>query len=680
MSFSMLGRRISKIAVIGSGQIGPDIALYFAKVLTPHDVPVIVTDIAPAALEAGAARARKKIDKGVETGAFKPADADAMRRHLRFTSDPRDVEGADLVVEAATERADVKQGLFEKLESQAAPDAVLASNSSHLEPETIFERVRRKDRALVIHYFFPAERNPLVEIVPGRDTSPGLASFCMAFYEAIGKVPIQVKSRYGYAIDPIFEGLFLAALLLADEGLATPKQIDAVAQKTLSLGVGPFTAMNLTGGNPITQVGLTHYHDKIMPWFRSPKSLDDLAARKGSWPAAAKGESVDVDETTAEAISRRLLGAYFGLAAEILQSGIVSAGDLELGVELGLVMTPPLRLMNETGVARSLQLVQSYAREHPGFRVAPILQEQASRGTWKIPAVFRRDEGDPLDSARGRVAVVTIKRPRVLNALNLELYRQLRETFDDIARDPRIAAAVLTGFGDKAFVSGADISMLASIRSAADGEAASRLSLGTLDRIENLGKPVVCALNGLSLGGGSELAYACTARIARRGIPTLFGQPEVKLGIIPGAGGSIRLPRLIDFATAWKLLRAGGTLTGAEALRLGLIREEVADDLIGRAIDLARQIASGQTKVEPIRRDPVEIPAELPEVDLGHLSRKVDEILRSAILEGARLPLEHALRLESAKFGEVCGTEDMRIGLENFLKTNLKEPAQFVHR
>lgn len=330
-----------------------------------------------------------------------------------------------------------------------------------------------------------------------------------------------------------------------------------------------------------------------------------------------------------------------------------------------------MRMMNELGVVRSLELVLDFAKVSPGFETAPILVEQASLGPWKIPHVFRRDEDG--------VAIVTIKRPRILNALNLEVYRQLKEEFERIQQDPSIVGAVLTGFGVKAFVSGADISMLAQIKSPADGESASRQSHNAQDVIENLGKPVVCALNGLSLGGGSELAYCCTARIARKGLRVLFGQPEVKLGIIPGAGGSVRLPRLIDFAAAWKLLRTGGTISGPEALKLGLIEEEVEDDLIGRAADLARKLASGAVKEKVLPRGPIPVPPNLPEVDLGTLSRKVDEILRSAILEGAKLPLEHALRFESSKFGEVCGTEDMKIGIENFLKTQLKQPAKFVH-
>src|SRR5207237_964924 len=129
-----------------------------------------------------------------------------------------------------------------------------------------------------------------------------------------------------------------------------------------------------------------------------------------------------------------------------------------------------------------------------------------------------------------------------------------------------------------------------SVKTPEEAKALSLESNQILRRIETLGKPVIAAMNGLSLGGGSELAYACTARVARKGVPLLFGQPEVRLGIIPGAGGSQRLPRLIDFATAWRILRTGGTLSGDEAQNLGLILEQVEDDVVGRAIEIARTI------------------------------------------------------------------------------------------
>jgi enoyl-CoA hydratase/3-hydroxyacyl-CoA dehydrogenase len=663
MTYELFGRKISKIGVVGSGNIGPDIALYFSKVGHRQGVPVVVTDVLQAAIDSGRDKTSKKIQKGVETGAFKPDEARSMLDNITFTVEKKSLAGCDLVIEAATERLNVKQSIVADLEALCPPNAILASNSSHMEPEVIFEKAQRPERCLVIHYFFPAERNPLVEVVPGAKTSPEVADFCMKFYETIGKVPVKVKSRYGYAVDPIFEGLFQAAALCAQDGLASPKQIDAIAQKALGLGVGPFTAMNLTGGNPLTQVGLNHYHEKIFKWFKSPKIMDDQVASGKPWEAAGKGEQVGYTDEQYKKVSARLMAAYFAIAGNVIDAGLVGIGDLELAVELGLVMTPPFKLMNQIGTDQALKLIG------PEFPVPECLQRQAGK-PWRIPFVLREPIGD--------VAVLTIKRPRNLNALNVEVMEQLREAFEEIKKDSTIKAAVITGFGVKAFVSGADIDMLANVKTPEDGIATSKKFQDILIGLENLGKPVVCAMNGLAFGGGLEMAMACTTRIARPNLKPFAAQSEVKLGIIPGAGGTQRLPRLIGFERAARMLRLGDPITSNEAKEWGLVYRLVDGDMVAEGVRLARDIASGKEKVPAMPRGSMAAP-KLPELNLGTLSKKIDEILCRAIVEGAKMPLEKGLELETRLWGEVCKTQDMRIGLENFKKTALRQPAPFVH-
>ena len=168
MAFSFRGRTINKVAVIGSGQIGPDIALHFVKVLHGFDVYVTVVDIATDALEKGKAKLFKKVDKGGQTGAFKPNEVEGMKSHVIFTSDYNELKGADLVVEAATEDLPLKKRIFRQIEELVSPEAILTSNSSHLEPERIFDELKIKGRSLCTHYFFPAERNPAIEIIPGK--------------------------------------------------------------------------------------------------------------------------------------------------------------------------------------------------------------------------------------------------------------------------------------------------------------------------------------------------------------------------------------------------------------------------------------------------------------------------------------------------------------------------------
>ena len=673
MAYTLGSRTLNKIGIVGSGQIGPDIALHMSKVLEPVGVSVLVVDIAPEPLRAGRLKLDKKVDKGVATKAFTPESARAMKDNVTFTDNYEALRGADLVIEAATEDLELKRRIFAQLEDLVSADGILASNSSHLEPERIFERVRGASRSLVIHYFFPAERNPLVEIVPAEKTGEDVAAWLLAFYEAIGKVPIRVGSRYGYAIDPVFEGLFQAAALAVEEGLGSVKEVDSVARKVLGLGVGPFTAMNLTGGNPITSHGLDEAHHRVNPWFETPAILKDAMASGEAWDVPVRGENVEVEPDRAKVIEERMVGAYFGLVNEVASSGIATIADLELGAEIGLVIRPPFAFMNELGLNAALEKVRAYRSVHDSFPVGEKLVEQVASGEpWDIPYVLRRDEDG--------IAVLTIRRPQVLNALNQDVFDQIKRHFDAIATDESMRGVVLTGFGRKAFASGADVTMLARIDSAEQGE---RTSLGfhaVLDKIESFPKPVVCAYNGLAFGGGNELGMACHARIARTGIALLAAQPEPNLGIIPGAGATQRLPRWIGLRNAWPLLRTGRPISSAEALKLGLIQEEVEGDVVAAAVALANDAADGKTTLAPIPSDPIEVPDDLPEVDVGHLSRAVDAVLQKAILEGARMSLAEGLRFECKCFGEICALEDMRIGVDNFIKNGPRSMASFLHR
>ncbi len=670
MGFAFRGLSLNRIAVIGSGQIGPDIALHFSKTFHVHNVPIIVVDVDAGALERGAEKLKKKVAKGVETGAFRPEAADAMVAAVTFTGDYDQVRGADLVVEAATEDLPLKRKIFAQLESLCPPTAVFASNSSHLEPERIFDGLTHRGRALVIHYFFPAERNLLVEIVPGKETDPTLADNLRAVYEEIGKVPIRVGSRYGYAIDPIFEGVFLAAALCVEKGWGTTKEVDSVSCRALGLRVGTFTAMNLAGGNPIAAHGLEEMHERLAPWFHAPELLKRQLAAGAPWVVPGRGEEVALEESEEAPIRDALRGAYFGLAGHAIDSGITNVSDLEMAVELGLDMTPPFTLMNRVGISESLALVRKYAKQHAGFPVPACLVRQAEAGKdWQVDYIQRRD-------ANG-VAVLTIRRPRVLNALSREVYQQLQRHLEAIRADATVRAAVLTGFGNKAFVSGADVRLVAEITSPEMGIRTCESVKAITNLIQDLGKPVVCALNGFAFGGGLELAMCCSARLCRKGLKVLAGLPEVNLGFIPGAGGTQRLPRLIGLEKAATLLRTGRTVSSWEAVGLGLVHEEVEGDLVAAAARLAREMADGKVTPKPMPLGPLQVPESLPAIELGHLSRKIDAFLCRAILEGCRKPLSEGLRFESEMFGECCRTEDMTIGVANFLKNGPKVRAEF---
>jgi len=247
------------------------------------------------------------------------------------------------------------------------------------------------------------------------------------------------------------------------------------------------------------------------------------------------------------------------------------------------------------------------------------------------------------------VALVTINRPQVLNALNMATLDELRRVILDLKRDDSVRAVILTGSGEKAFVAGADVNELAAQTPLAGREHALS-GQHVLDLIENMGKPVIAAINGYALGGGCELALACTLRIAAD--TARLGQPEVNLGILPGYAGTQRLPRLVGKARAMELILTGAQITASEAERIGLVNRVVpAAALLTEAKKLAGQLA---------KQAPIAV-----------------RYIIDAINHGLEMPFREGCRFEATLFGLVAGSEDMREGTRSFLE---KRKPEFTGR
>jgi enoyl-CoA hydratase len=251
-----------------------------------------------------------------------------------------------------------------------------------------------------------------------------------------------------------------------------------------------------------------------------------------------------------------------------------------------------------------------------------------------------------LFEKKNAIAYVTVNRPKVLNALNMATMEELRVAFHAIKNDASVRVVILTGAGEKAFIAGADIAELAQ-HDAVSGKEYTHRGQSVLNLIENLGKPVIACINGFALGGGCEIAMACTMRLASDN--SKLGQPEVKLGIIPGYGGTQRLPRLVGKGIAMQLLISGEMISAQEAHRIGLVNEVVpAAELIARAEAIAAKIiANGPLAVQ---------------------------YTMEAVNKGMEMPLAEGLYLEAVLFGAACATEDKKDGTAAFLE---KRAAQF---
>jgi len=244
-----------------------------------------------------------------------------------------------------------------------------------------------------------------------------------------------------------------------------------------------------------------------------------------------------------------------------------------------------------------------------------------------------------LTEKSGAAVRVTVNRPEKLNALNAQVIAELERCFQTLREDREVRAVILTGAGEKAFVAGADIGEIASLTPLEAREFAQR-GQKVFDQIENLGKPVIAAVNGYALGGGCELAMACTLRIASEN--ARFGQPETKLGLIPGYGGTQRLARLLGKGRALELLASGEPISAQEAYRVGLVNQVVpAKDLIPACEALAGKIVANA---------PLAV-----------------KFVLEAVNRGMEMPLAEGLALEASLFGLCCATEDMKEGTQAFL-------------
>ena len=642
-----------RVAIIGAGTIGPDIGYYLKSALP--DLELVLVDVAQPAIDRALARFGEYSNKAVARGKMSQAQADAVARGVTGSLDYAAISDCDWVLEAATENLALKRRIFAQIEATVAPDALITSNTSSLPAERIFSEMRHKQRATVTHFFAPAWRNPVVEVVRWSGADPKTVDYLRWMFCMTGKVPLVTDDVPCFMLDRIFDNWCNDAALCLDRGTAA--EIDSTAAEFVH--AGPFFVLNLAHGNPIItetntlQADSEGEHYRPAPIFRSVES----------WVTVPPGKRVEVAPQTGNAVRDRLLGILFSQSVDILDRHIGSAADLDLGCRLALGFKKgPLELMRDMGEGEVRRVVDRFATERPGMPKPG-----------QALADYQRFERHVLVDAVDGVMVITLRRPEALNALHDELTDEILAVIRRHEDDPAVAGFVLTGYGTRSFCAGADIGrfprMLGDARASAQyARDCSRL----LIHLDAMNKPVVAAVNGMALGGGFELVMRCQGIVAVPGAS--FQLPEITLGIVPGIGAMVVPYRRWPAAAGafHGMLRRGERLKAAEAHKLGVVDELVSagGDLVRRAAARVHALAGkpraaldGAVAILPME------PMEPKAVNGQPLSGEVIGILEQGVRDAAAAPsFTAALEVGYVAFGRVACTAAAREGIGAFLE------------
>ncbi len=653
------------VGVIGSGSIGPDLAYGFASALSrTKGAKVYLHDIRQEALEQGMERIRGYLKKGVARGKLSPKAAASIEESLIPTLNLEDLADCTYVLEAASEDLQVKQAILAKLEDVVSPSCLIGFATSGIPRARIAAKVKHPERCFVNHPFFPAWRSLPIEVVASGDADK--TAEMIATLKTLGKVPIMTADVPCFAADDIFCNYISEAVRIVEDGIATPAQVDRVVNESIG-GGGPFAVMDGTRGNLLTAhcQELMRDADTGSEWFAPPA----LLIKQGNTPWHDRRTPQDagpVAKETERRIMNRILAVLLGRTYFVVDHQICDAADLNwltrmaLGFKKGL-----LEIAQDLGPEQVYMITQSYADAHAGFEVPTSIRER-NLPTFRINVKVERKEG---------IGIVRVNRPEVKNALSAQTIAEIDSAFEELGADESVRGIIFTSYDGA--LAGADITELAALKTPDACRAICLKAYEVLNRISAMKKPVVAALDGPVLGGGAEFSMACHARVVGPGL--LLGQPEVNLGIIPGYGGTQRLPRLVGFEHAARMIRTGAPVGAKEACAIGWAHGDPTADVEGAARALIDAHLAGTTPIRPVDPSPLEGPFDFPSVDLGHHSLAIDAIVVEVMRKGLALPLAEGLLVEADGFAQCKQTVDLDIGMKNFMANGPRVPALFLN-
>ena len=532
-----------------------------------------------------------------------------------------------------------------------------------------------------LNYFFHPAKNRLLELIPHEGTSQDTIDKALLFSKLHGKTGILVKDAPGFPVNRFFVPFLNEATRMAEEGLANIPTIEVASKKAFEIGMGAFELMNVTG-IPIAVHSSTTLGIELGTFYATSERLKAQMDKNEDWDLSG-----EIDASRLDVCIKRFHGVCLGVAAALVDEGVASIEDTDRGAKIGLRWNKgPFEIMNGIGIDKTYDAVSAVVEKYPDFNMPQILQKQKDIGA---PFEFKFVDLE----VKNNIAYIILNRPEAMNALNESVVAQLAQQFLTAEKDSDVEAIVFQGAG-KAFVAGADIKYFVDNIKAdniAATEVFTRKGHELLLRIENCSKPTIAFLNGLSLGGGSELALACQKILATPA--GSMGFPETAIGIFPGLGGMLRSARYIGSSLAKYFVFTGAPISAEDAYDLGIVSKIITADILeaeAKALSAEAPIEKYKKKALPekflplaaafsnenvgnlLSRTPFpDIPEELGAKLSKIISSKAFIALKMAneIMDKQEtLTIEEAIEIELGGLVDIFSTQDALEGLSSSIE------------
>ena len=613
---------VFKAAVVGAGTMGGEIA----QAIAAADIDVVLKDIDQKFVDHGVDKAREvtkgQLDRLVGKEKLTQEQADArleeVMGRIEGTTEYSSFGDVDFVIEAAPERMEIKQSVFAELDAVTPGHAVISSNTSSLSITEMGDATLRPDKVVGFHFFYPASIMPLLEIVRGEETSDETVATAFNFAQAIKKQPIVCDEVPGFVVNRILNASVAEVWREQHEKGLSIKSIDEGIAAANAAPMGPFILTDFLGLDTVLHVAehlRESYGDRfyVHPGMEKLVAEGKLGAKSGGEGSYVDGEpniEGDADPDVDSLVEMFSLKALVE-ACLILEEDVCTVREIDVGMMAGAGLDPrrgllpPFWKADVEGLDVILEKLENLAEQHPDRFTVPVtlkrlvaqgrLGAKAGQGFYAYP---QADEGDQtetikLETRDGGVAIAWLAN-LPMNSISPQVIVDLRTVWEKVKADDSIHAMVIASSIPLVYSAGADIKAFTKMDESSGAELIED-GHALLREFGTEGIATIAAVNSLAFGGGCELAMACDVRIAAES--AVFGQPEVKLGIIPGFGGTQRLPRLVGPQKALEMNLIGDAITGGEAYEVGLVNHIAPDhEMFDTALAFARKLA-GQAPI-----------------------------------------------------------------------------------